>query len=90
MMTYGGVDAQIHVFLTSPLAGCESSASRPGRFTPRGDPRYPLERTLSGQQNRSGLREEEKILDPTGTRIPTPLVQPVASRYADCAISAPM
>jgi hypothetical protein len=32
MVTYGGVDVEIHVFLTSPLAGGEWSASRLGRF----------------------------------------------------------
>jgi hypothetical protein len=36
-------------------------------------PRYPLERRLGGPQNRAGRRGEEKILDPTGTRTPTPL-----------------
>jgi hypothetical protein len=34
MKTYGGVDVEIHVFLTSALVGGEWSASRPGRFTP--------------------------------------------------------
>jgi hypothetical protein len=34
MKAYGGVDVQIHIFLISALAGCEWSASRPGRFTP--------------------------------------------------------
>jgi hypothetical protein len=34
MKAYGGVDVQIHIFLTSALAGGEWSASRPGRFTP--------------------------------------------------------
>jgi hypothetical protein len=33
MKEYGGVDVQIHVFLTSALAGSEWSASGPGRFT---------------------------------------------------------
>jgi hypothetical protein len=33
MKAYGGVDVQIHIFLTSALVG-ELSASRPGRFTP--------------------------------------------------------
>jgi hypothetical protein len=33
MKTYGGVDVQIHIFLTSALAGGVWSASRPGRFT---------------------------------------------------------
>jgi hypothetical protein len=34
MKAYGGVDVQIHVFLTSELVGGELSASHPGRFTP--------------------------------------------------------
>jgi hypothetical protein len=34
MKTYGGVDVQIHVFLTSALVGGEWSASLPGRVTP--------------------------------------------------------
>jgi hypothetical protein len=34
MKSYDGVDVQIHIFLTSALAGVEWSASRPGRFTP--------------------------------------------------------
>jgi hypothetical protein len=33
MKAYGGVDVQIHVFLTSELVWGEWSASRPGRFT---------------------------------------------------------
>jgi hypothetical protein len=34
MLAYGGVDVQIHIFLTSALGLGEWSASRPGRFTP--------------------------------------------------------
>jgi hypothetical protein len=34
MKACGGVDVQIHIFLTSALARGEWSASRPGRFTP--------------------------------------------------------
>jgi hypothetical protein len=47
-------------------------------FTPRPlyhrgkRPRYPLDRRLGGPQSRSGRFGEEKILDPTGTRTPTP------------------
>jgi hypothetical protein len=38
MKMYGGVDVQIHNFLTSALAGGEWSASRPCRFTPGKEP----------------------------------------------------
>jgi hypothetical protein len=63
----------IHIFLTSELAGAEWSVSRPGRFTPgEGSPRYPLDRRLGEPQSRSGRSEEEKILNTTGTRTPTP------------------
>jgi hypothetical protein len=34
MKMYGGVNVEIHVFLTSALAGGEWSASSPGRLTP--------------------------------------------------------
>jgi hypothetical protein len=34
MKAYGGVDAEIHIFLTSALVGGEWLASRLGRFTP--------------------------------------------------------
>jgi hypothetical protein len=82
--TYGGVDVQIYIFLTSALAGGEWSLSRPCLFTPRGkSSRYPLSRKLGGPQSRSRRRGEEKILhsnsDPS-------VVQPVASRYTDYAV----
>jgi hypothetical protein len=35
MKTYGGMDAEIYVFLTSALVGGECSASHPSSFTPR-------------------------------------------------------
>jgi hypothetical protein len=51
-------------------------------------PRYPLNRRRDGPQSRSGQREEEKTLDPTGNRTPTPLSSSsVASRYTDRAIA---
>jgi hypothetical protein len=57
---------------------------------PRGkSPRYPLHRRLGGAKSRYGRRGEEKIPDPTDTRTPTPrVVQPVASRYTNCAVPA--
>jgi hypothetical protein len=66
MKAYGGVDVEIHI-LTSALVGGEWSASPQGK-----NPRYPLDRKLGGPQSRSGRRGEKKILDPTGTRTPTP------------------
>jgi hypothetical protein len=70
----------MHIFLTSALAGGEWS-------DPRGQtpPRYPLDRRLGGPQSRSEGHGEEKILDPTGTRTPTPR----SSSYTDYAILAP-
>jgi hypothetical protein len=74
MKAYGGVDAWIHIFLTSALAGGEWPASRP----------YSFDWRLGGPQSRSG-RGEIKILDPTGTRTPAPRSsQPLVSRYTDC------
>jgi hypothetical protein len=44
---------------------------------------------LGGPQSRPGQYREVKILDTTGTRIPTPsVVQPLASHYTDCATAA--
>jgi hypothetical protein len=38
MKAYVGLDVQVHIFLTSALAGGEWSDSRPGRFTPPPSP----------------------------------------------------
>jgi hypothetical protein len=84
MKTYGGVDVQIHIFLTSALVGGEWSASLRCRFTPGKEPPYQFYRRLGGPQSRSGRYGEVKIFYPTGTLTPSPLVvQPVASRYTD-------
>jgi hypothetical protein len=55
----------------------------PAALPPEKEPlRYSLYRRLCGPKSRSGKRGEEKILDTTGIRTPTPpVVQPVASRY---------
>jgi hypothetical protein len=57
-------------------------------------PGYSLDRRLSGPQNRSGRRGEEKIIDPPGIQNPTPppppVVHPIASRYTDRAIPTPL
>jgi hypothetical protein len=59
MKTYGGVDVQIHVFLTSALIGGEWSASRPCRFTHR--ERTPDIHSIGGWVNpTAGLDDVEK------------------------------
>jgi hypothetical protein len=57
----------------------------PAALPPGKSPRYPLYRRLGGPQSRSGQHEEEKILDPTGTRTstsqsssPQPVAIPIA------------
>jgi hypothetical protein len=62
MKAYGEVNVQIHIFLTSALAGGGWSASRSCRFTPGERDRYLVDRRLGGPQSRSGRDEEKKIL----------------------------
>jgi hypothetical protein len=63
------------------LVGGKWSTARPCRFTPREkSTRYPLDRRLGEPQSQSGRHGEEKILDPSGTRTPTPRS---ARRYTD-------
>jgi hypothetical protein len=50
MNAYGGVDVQIHIFLTLALVGGEWSAS-PLPLYPLGkNPQYPLDRRFGGPQ----------------------------------------
>jgi hypothetical protein len=59
MKAYGGMDVQIHIFLTSALVGGEWSASRPGRFTP--GERVPGTHWIGGWVDpRPGLDDVEK------------------------------
>jgi hypothetical protein len=69
------------LFLTSALEGVEGSASRLGRTLPPGKTLYSFYRRLGGPQARSG--QERKISPPPGFDPRT--VQPVGSRYTDCA-----
>jgi len=71
--------------MTVALEGGEWSAAGPGRTLPRGETRYPFYRRLGGPQGRSGRAE---ILVPTEIRSRT--VQPIASRYTDCATGPTM
>jgi hypothetical protein len=72
MKAHGGVDVQIHIFLTSVLVEVTGQLHAPADFAPGKDPRYPLDRRLSGPESPSGRHGEVKILAPTGTRTPTP------------------
>jgi hypothetical protein len=87
MKAYGGVDAQIHVFLTSALVGGERSASRPGLFT-LGE-KAPGTHWIGGWVGfRAGLDdvEKRKFLTLPGLELRPSVVQPVASHYTDGAI----
>jgi hypothetical protein len=81
---------KIHFFLTSALVGGEWSASRPCRFSP--GERAPGAHFIgSWVDPRAGLDDMEKwkFFTLPGLELPLPLVvQPVASRYTDWAITA--
>jgi hypothetical protein len=69
MKAYGGMDAQIHIFLTS--AQLKWSASHAGHLTSK--ERAPNIHWIGGWVGPSAsLDKVEKILDPTGTITPTP------------------
>jgi hypothetical protein len=70
----GGVDVQIHVFLTLALVGGERSASRPGD---RAHSTHWIGGWV-GPRNQSGRRGEDKILDPTKLKL-QPLGHPASS-----------
>jgi hypothetical protein len=86
MKSYGGVDVQIHIFLTSALVRGECSASRSGRFIPR--ERAPGTHWIGGWVvPRVGLDDaKRKLLTVPGLR---PLGY-LVSRYTDYAIAAPI
>jgi hypothetical protein len=67
--------------MTTALEGDEESASRPGHSLPPGKTLYPFYRRLGVPQGRSG--QVRKISPSSGFDPWT--VQPVASRYTDCA-----
>jgi hypothetical protein len=71
--------------LTSALHGGKWLRPRPDSFTPGKETRSPFYRRLSGPQRRSG--RVRKTSPPPGFDPRT--IQPVASRYADSAITGP-
>jgi hypothetical protein len=76
--------------LTPALNGCEWSASRPGRFTPR--KRAPDTHWIRGWVSPRAVLDavvKRKIPSPRRESNPrTTIVQPVAQRYTDWAITA--
>jgi hypothetical protein len=91
MKAYGGVDVQIHIFLTSTLVKGEWSPSRPGRFTHR--ERVPSTHWIGGWVDpRAGLDnlEKRKFSNLLGLELRPLGRQPVASRYTDYTIPAPL
>jgi hypothetical protein len=90
MKAYGGVDVQIHIFLTSTLVGGQWWAARPGRFTHR--ERAPGTHWIGGWVDpRPGLDDVKmrKFLTYRDSNSDPSVVQPVASRYTDNAIPVP-
>jgi hypothetical protein len=60
MKAFRGMAVEVHIFLTSALAGGEWSVSRPGRFTPGSH-------WIKGWVGpRAGMDNVEKILGPIG------------------------
>jgi hypothetical protein len=79
----GGVEVSCTLSLTSALDRVGGQRHAPAALLPR-KTRYPFYRMLGGLQSRSG--RFLKISPPPGFDLRT--VQPVASRYTDCAIPA--
>jgi hypothetical protein len=91
MKAYGGVDVEIHIFLTSALAAGEWSASGPCRFT--SEERAPGTHWIGGWVGPgAGVDEVEKrkFLTYWDSNSYLWVVQPVASRCTNCAIPAPL
>jgi hypothetical protein len=89
MKTIGGVEVQLHAFLTSALDGGEWSASHPGCFTP--GERAPGTHCIGGGVGSRAILDmvvKKKIPSPHQKLNPrTPIVQPIAQCYTNRAIS---
>jgi hypothetical protein len=81
MKAYGGVDIQIHIFLTSTLTRGEWSASRLGRFTP-GERAHGTHWIRGWVDPRAGLDDVEKtkFLTLPGLELRRPLDRPARSQ----------
>jgi hypothetical protein len=89
MRAYGGVDVSIHIFLTSALLGGEWSASRPGRFIPGKELPVPIVQEVGWTPGPVWTTWRSNNSWPyRDSNLNLSVVQPVASRYTDCAIPA--
>jgi hypothetical protein len=90
MDKYEGVEIQLHMFLITALDEGKWSALRPGRFTPR--ERAPGTHSTGGWVGPRAVLDavvRRKIPSPRWESNPrTPIVQPLAQCYTDCAIMA--
>jgi hypothetical protein len=90
MKAYWGVEVKLHSFFDLGTRWGEWSASRPGRFTPR--ERAPGTHWIGGWVGPTAVLDavvKRKIPSPLRESNPrTPIVQPVAQRYTDWAITA--
>jgi hypothetical protein len=89
MKTYWGVEVYLHEFLAPALDGGEWSASLPGLLTPR--ERAPGSHWIGGWVGPRAVLDavvKRKIPSPRReSNSRNPIVQPVAQRYTDCAIT---
>jgi hypothetical protein len=84
MKAYGGVDVQMHVFLTSALVQGEWSASHPSCFTP--GERAPSTHWIGGWADpKAGLDNMEKLKSLTYHELNShpSVIQPIAGCYTD-------
>jgi hypothetical protein len=59
------IEAELHLFLTSALDGCEWSASRPAGITPGESPHSRSGRARKQKNVLSNLSSEQRIIQPT-------------------------
>jgi hypothetical protein len=85
MKTYGGVEVQLHAYLTPGIDGGEWSASGPGRFTLKeGAPGTHWIGGWMGPRTVLDAVMKRKIPSPRRESNPrTPIVLPVAQRYTN-------